>query len=260
MNGNEYIRYILKKYQPRDLTAYSPELIELKKYVINWAGASFLKIINSGSRSKQTAISLSSDVDYLISLHPNCTRQFEGLHGVHKNLYHALNNKYDSVRKQNVSIRLTIKELEIDITPAKKRPGNTNKHSLYVSKIGSWTLTNVTKHANDVILSGIAAEIKLMKIWKELHGLDFPPVYIEYLLIQKILFNKNRGVNKNLSNFLYTLTELAKNNRNPLFARIVDPANSTNILSGLLTYREKKDIQIQAKNCLETGSLEDIIW
>jgi hypothetical protein len=45
------------------------------------------------------------------------------------------------------------------------------------------------------------------------------------------------------NNVWHALNELAKDNGNPLSARIVDPANSNNILSDLLNQTEKNKIK-----------------
>jgi hypothetical protein len=48
-------------------------------------------------------------------------------------------------------------------------------------------------------------------------------------------------------NVSHTLTELAKDNGNPLYTRVVDPANTSNILSDLLNQTEKTKIINAAK-------------
>jgi hypothetical protein len=48
-------------------------------------------------------------------------------------------------------------------------------------------------------------------------------------------------------------TELAKDEGNPLFSRIEDPANTTNILSDLMTQAEKNKIISAAKTALQSN-------
>lgn len=233
--SNMYLLQILQKYQARDLTNYSIAISQLKSILRTWASSCFVEIKDSGSRAKGTAISLASDVDYLVSLTSNCHENNGGLKAIYDSLYNKLSSQYQNVRKQNVSVRVNLNGLEIDITPGRKQSGNSNDHSLYVSKSNTWKQTNIQKHIWDISQSGRTDEIKLIKIWRELNKLDFPSIYLEYLMKDNILLNRSTNINNISDNVWHVLNELAKDIGNPLNSRIVDPANSANILSDLLT-------------------------
>ena len=57
--------------------------------------------------------------------------------------------------------------------------------------------------------------------------------------------SKNRDALEN--NFRYLLSELAKDTWNPLNYRIIDPANTSNVLSDLMNDQEKNAIKAQAR-------------
>jgi len=230
---NMYLNQILQKYNGRDIAGYSSALSQLQTTLKTWASSCYANLLYSGSRAKGTAISLASDVDYLVSLTSDCNENSGGLKSIYDSLYTELNSKYSSVSKQNVSVRINLNGLEVDITPARKQTGNTNDHWLYVSKFDTRKQTNIQKHINDISQSGRINEIKLLKIWRELNHLDFSSIYLEYLLVNNILFNKSKDENSLGDNVWHALNELAKTQGSPLFARIVDPANSANILSDL---------------------------
>jgi hypothetical protein len=59
-----------------------------------------------------------------------------------------------------------------------------------------------------------------------------------------------KDINSLSDNISYALLELARDNSNPLYARIVDPANSNNILSDLLNQIEKTKIINVAKKSI----------
>jgi hypothetical protein len=250
---NTYLLQILQKYQTRDLANYSFAITQLKKTIQAWASSCFVEIKNSGSRSKGTAISLASDVDYLVSLTSGCNENNGGLKSIYNSLFNKLNANYKNVRKQNVSVRINLNGLEVDVTPARKQAGNTNNHNLYVSKSDTWKQTNIQKHIIDVLNCGRTNEIKLLKIWRELHHLDFPSIYLEYLTINNILLNKSKDINNLDDNISHSLTELAKDNGNLLYARVVDPANTSNILSDLLNQTEKTKIINAAKLAIQSN-------
>lgn len=62
------------------------------------------------------------------------------------------------------------------------------------------------------------------------------------------------------NNFLHILKELAKDVGNPLDSRILDPANTSNTLSELLSQPEKDAIKKQAKISAAKPYWENIIW
>lgn len=247
MSASPYLYGVLGKYTARSLVNHSASLLQLKSVLRIWAGPCYVNIINSGSRAKGTAISLASDVDYLVSLMSRCNENSGGLKSIYESLHTKLKSAYKNVRKQNVSVRLNLNGLEVDITPARKQVGSISDHWLYVSKSGSRQQTNIQKHIADIGLSGRTNEIKILKIWRELNQLDFPSIYLEYLLVKNILASKPKDSASLATNCWYVLGELAKDTGNPLFARIVDPANSNNILSDLLSVSEKYKIIARAK-------------
>lgn len=257
-NANFYLYQILDAYKGRDIQTHSVSLAFIKEDLKRWAGACFIEIIDSGSYAKGTAISNSSDIDLLISLKHDCNENSGGLKSCYKLLHDWLGKSYSNVRKQNVSVRIKCNNLEIDITPARKLAGNTNDHSLYVSKKDSVKKTNIKKHIGDISQSGRTNEIKLLKIWRELVGIDFPSIYLEYLLIKKILINRSKDIDNLSDNLSHVFYELAKRQDNPLFSVIDDPANSNNRLSDLLTEDEKIEIILEAQKAAKAQYWEEV--
>lgn len=250
---NTFLMGILQKYQTRDLSQYSLELKNLQTILKSWAGSCGVDIKVSGSRSKSTAISISSDIDVLVSLSANCNRSEGGLKKIYNSLYARLKKHYANVRKQNVSFRILLRDLEVDITPARRHSKSPNYHWLYVSKKDTWQQTNIQKHKTDISQSGRTNEIKLIKIWRELNQLDFPSIYLEYLMINNILTNKSKDIKNLGDNIVHVFSELAKDSDNPLYSRVVDPANSGNILSDLLNQKEKSSLISSAKVALQSN-------
>lgn len=257
MTAEMYLAQILQKYAARSLINYSQQISQLKSTLQSWASSCYVNILDSGSRAKGTAISLASDVDFLVSLTSGCNENSGGLKSIYDGLYSKLNSNYQNVRKQNVSVRINLNGLEVDVTPARKQNGLTNDHWVYLSKSGSRQQTNIQKHISDISQSNRTNEIKILKIWRELNHLDFPSIYLEYLIVKNILQYKGTDF---ASNALYIFQELAKDTGNPLFARVVDPANSNNILSDLLTVAEKNKIIAQAKVASRQQYWENIVW
>ena len=241
MENNYYLQTVLNKYIPKKLDNYVLGIYALKVHLMNWGANCSVEILDSGSRAKGTAISISSDVDYMVSLSSFCNDKDGGLKEIYESLHSKLKSLYNPVRKQNVSFRIKIIDLEVDITPARKQANQIHYHSIYVSKFDTWKQTNIQKHILDISSSGRINEIKLLKIWRAINNIDFPSIYLEYLVIE-ILKGKSKEITKLSNNFIFVLQELSKDTNNPLYTRIVDPANSSNILSDLLNASEKKSI------------------
>ncbi|NBV99587.1 MAG: hypothetical protein EBR67_08800, partial [Proteobacteria bacterium] len=102
--------------------------------------------------------------------------------------------------------------------------------------------------------------IKLLKIWRELNKLDFPSIYLEYLLIKDVLLYKSKNSNNLGANFFHVLQTLAQNTNNCLYSRLIDPANSNNVLSDLLTKQEKEKIISAAQKSISKPYWEEMIY
>lgn len=89
-----------------------------------------------------------------------------------------------------------------------------------------------------------------MKIWRKLNQIEFPSIYMEYLIVDVILLGKSKDLNCLENNFHFILTELSKDIGNPLNTRITDPANTTNTLSDLMISSEKSLIIRKAKESI----------
>jgi tRNA nucleotidyltransferase (CCA-adding enzyme) len=143
MTSLQYLNNVLSKYQAKNLLNYSAEINVLKQRLQAWANGCFVAILDTGSRAKGTAIHLSSDVDYFVSLTSGCNGTLSEIYNL---LCAKLETHYRPIRKQNVSVRIKLRDLEVDITAGKRQDGYQNYHSIYKSKTNTWTQTNVTQH------------------------------------------------------------------------------------------------------------------
>lgn len=251
---NDYVLAIVNKYRVPTIIDASTQITvidPLTLLITQWAGNCLSDIYLSGSRAKGTAITLSSDLDLFISLKSSTTNSLQDLY---ESLFNYINNAGYKARKQNVSIGINISGKQVDLVPAKKRLGNTNYHSLYISKRNTWTQTNVVEHINKVQRSNRLLEIILLKIWRKLHKIEFPSIYLELIVIEAL-----RGRNKNnpANNFLLVLEYLGSNF---LEKKVIDPANSRNIISEDLYRYEKEAIQNKARESRTQAYWNDIIW
>ena len=248
-----YVLSVVSKYKLPDTIDYYTQsniIDPLFRIIRAWAGQYLVDIKLSGSRAKGDAISLSSDLDLFISL--SSTTPYD-LGDIYYNLCDYIQQNKIQIRKQNVSIGVTYQNRKIDLVPARRQDSHSNYHSLYKRKQDTWMQTNIDMHINNVRKSSRITEITSLKIWKELHNLEFPSIYLETYVIET-LSGKTRYDYAN--NFADLLRDLATNFQT---TRIVDPANTNNILSDDLTEKEKEKIAWQAAFDLK-GKWNQVIW
>ena len=254
MTSNEYVMNVVRNHAlPAQLDTNTVYYVvnPLKRVIAEWAGSCLCETKLSGSRAKGTAIDLSTDLDLFISLTSNTTNS---LKEIYDSLYNWVTRKGITARKQNVSIGITYGGQKIDLVPAKRQGQYGNDHSLYRSKADTWTKTNIDTHISRVNNSGRRNEIIALKVWRENHRLEFPSIYLETLAIDAL---SGRSSSDTASNFLYLLRYIGDNIGS---LRVVDPANSNNILSDDLTAREKRILSTQAQKSLTEQYWEQIIW
>lgn len=250
MAGNLYLQGIINKYINRSGAVEAAQ--NLSSIIKKWANIYFVDMQFSGSLAKGTSISLSADADIFISVAYNTP---DTLQMIYETLYNAVFSAgYYGATKQNVSIGVNANGYKIDLVPGKRQSFFGNDHSLYKSKTGKWTKTNINSHISYVKNSNRISEIKLTKIWRELHHLDFPSFYLEMVVIDAL---KNCRVGNLASNFLKVLNFLE---HNLTIRRFVDPANSNNIISDDLSASEKKLISQKAKISRSQMYWANIVW
>ena len=254
---SNYVKGVVDKYALPDTLDYTEKnrvYDPLCTHVDNWSiryGYSLTSKKLSGSRAKGTAITLASDLDIFIALSSSTNAT---LSAIYNSLYDYMRLQNIQCKKQNVSIGVTYNNKNVDLVPGKRQHQHGDDCSLFKSKQNSWTQTNVTTHISTVRNSNRAVEIMATKIWRERHNLEFPSLLMELAVIEA---TKYRQYNDYDNNFLEVLSWLSSNMTT---ARIIDPANSNNILSDDLTYSEKSTIASKAKESRSKEYWREIIW
>jgi hypothetical protein len=251
MTPNEYLRNIItaKKASPINLDDW--RLTHIKSVLTEWAGTQLSSLKQSGSIAKGTAVHGIADFDIFISLKSDTTQT---LKEVYNQLETFVTSKGYTTRRQNVSIGIVSNGLDIDLVPGKIQSGYQNYHNIYSRKNDTWMQTNVDLHINKVVNSSRQDEIILSKIWRKVHNLDFPSIYLELTVLEAV---KNRAYGELGNNFRAVLKYLRDNFVDEI---IIDPANTNNTISDLLSKSSKELIAAKAKSSLNEPYWEQIIW
>ncbi len=216
-----------------------------------WAAGYLKDFSPSGSVAKGTAVIGSSDIDVLISLDHTLNMS---LKDIYESLFRKLTETGYQPRRQNVSLGLSLNGLKVDVVAARRQDAWSNEHGIWSHKMQSHRQTNVHEHVRIVAGSGRVDEIKLMKIWRNVHGLDFPSFPLEVTTIKAL---SGHGRLDTAANFRHVLTYV----RDSLpSARIIDPTKLSNILSDELTVQEKARLSSAAASSLREPNWGQVVW
>jgi hypothetical protein len=261
MTADQYLYGILLR-EAVDAGPNSPLLgvqATLMPILQQWAGDNLLGVYPSGSFRKGTAVRSGTDIDLFLSLSEHTN---ETLREVYNRLFDCLASAGYAPRRQNVSLNITVSKYSVDLVPGKRQNALSDDHSLYRRKADTWTKTNVFTHARTVVSAARADEIRILKLWRNQKGLDFPSFYLELSVIRSLAAKPLPGL---LSyNPLPTLSRRVLEVFEYLgdsfpAARIADPANSNNIISDDLTAQEKANVSAAAGAARQAAHWEDIV-
>jgi hypothetical protein len=252
MTPDEYVLSVVSRYRlptgPQS-QAYSAAQ-KIYPLIKEWAGGCLLEVSFSGSYAKGTGIKGSTDLDLFISLDPSTPHT---LKQIYDGLHSFLDKQGLAPRAQNVSIAVKFLGLSVDLVPGRKQPGNTNDHSLFKNRTQTWTQTNVQTHIDLIQNSGRLNEIRAIKIWRSLHQLNFPSFLLELTVLDTLSGKNKDQPSTNVVTVLQYLRDTFPN------SRILDPANSNNIVSDDTSPTEKAAISRAAGQSLRSN-WNEVIW
>lgn len=250
MSAEQYLRGILSR---ESVNNSIPFLLDsrIRPLMQHWANRFLADFIPSGSFAKGTANKSGTDIDFLISISPNCNNS---LSDIYNSLYSCLAGAGLRPKKQNVSLNINIDGYSVDLVPAKQQDYGSSDHSLWRHKANTWTKTNIAKHVQYVRSANMSDKIRLIKLWRDQKGLDFPSFYLEMAVIKAL------SLSSILFSLDYQILEIFRHmQENITSIKFVDPANTNNIISDDLTLSEKGKIQNAAKQALCASDWSQIV-
>lgn len=243
MGIDEHLRGVLARHSV-DTSIYSPvRAVQaiLDPALRGWGGRYIADISPSGSFAKGTAVHGGTDIDIFVSLTSSLT---DTLRSIYDTLFSALTQAGFATRRQNVSIGTTVNGWRVDVTPGRRQDQYGNYHSLWSSKTGSWLQTNVKVHCHQVSGSGRLDEIRLMKIWRNTFGLDWPSFYLELFTIDALRGERRRNLQQNVVTVLRAIADGIGTRK------LIDPSNTNNVVSDTLTAQGKSALSLAARAAL----------
>lgn len=249
---DQYAASIVDKYRVVPDTGSPPHRAadDLIPALKQWGKEYLLGITLTGAYAKNTAISLSAQVDLLVALSPVPGMEMKEIFW---SLFEFLTDHEMQPRTRNVSVEIERKGLRVHVIPACRDSG-TSGNVLFNKRSGSVLHTDVAQHVHLIANSGRQQEICALKIWRERCRLDFPSLYLELSVLQALDHERFGQLAENvLAMFHYLSTRFEK-------TVIRDPANADNIVSNDLPEGEKKAIAKAARKALEDENWKKILW
>jgi hypothetical protein len=251
MTADEYLTGILRR-EAVDTGPTSPVLgvLTTVRPVLNvWAGNLLGAVTPSGSFAKGTANHSGTDIDLFISLSSGTSKT---LKEIYESLFVKVQQAGYIPKRQNVSINIRVVGYAVDLVPAKQQDTIGTDHSLYRRRKDTWTKTNVQTHIAYVRAGNRLLESRLLKLWRMQKGLDFPSFYLELATISALTGSRD-GLSGNVWNVFKYLRDTFPG------ARIIDPANTNNVISDDLSQAEKNAIRDAAAAALKASDWNQII-
>lgn len=252
MSADDYLNRILQR-EAVDTGPFSPVRSvqgALQPIIQQWAGNRLAGMTPSGSFAKGTGNRSGTDIDLFISLTSETT---ETLKQIYEGLFTKMTQTGYTPKRQNVSINIRVGGFDVDLVPAKRQGYFGDDHSLFRRKADTWTKTNVTTHINHVRQAGRTNETRVLKLWRNQKGLDFPSFYLELAVINALSGQLFGTLADNVWKVFPYLRDTFPN------ARVVDPANTNNIISDDLTDAERAKIKAAAGVALQAKTWGEIV-
>ncbi|PTU65152.1 nucleotidyltransferase [Chromobacterium sp. Panama] len=250
MTADQYLRGLLQTYAVNASEAMAAGRM-IYPVLKKWGNQYLNSATFSGSLAKGTGISISTDADIFLSLSSVTPGT---LSDIYSSLHQYVAAAGYTTRKQNVSIGVSVNGCSIDLVPGRRQSQYGNDHSLYRSRAGTWTKTNVNTHISYVKNSKRTEEIRILKLWRLRHELLMSSFYLELAVIDSLHYARVGNV---ADNVLRVLEHLRDNIES---VRYIDPANSNNIVSDDYTRAEKAAIATQAGKSLREKTWQEIVW
>ena len=249
-NLEQYLASVVEKYRVQVDTG-SPahcaadKILPLLK---NWGKQYLLGLTLSGAYAKNTAVSLSSHVDVLISLTPVPGMEMKNIFW---NLFEYLTEQNLRPRTREVSVQVEDKKFRIDLIPA-CREGTHN--ILFNKKSGEAVTTDIARHVHLVGNSGRQQEICALKIWCARTEVYFPSFCLELAALRALESEPFGHLAENMVAIMRFLASRFEK------TGLRDPANDENVVSSDLSAEERGAIAEAARRTLYEENWKKRLW
>ena len=202
------------------------------------------RVYYAGSFGKNTMIRELYDLDLVVYWANDCGFTLKDIYDA---VGDALKKNWKVVRSKNVAWELPFDGgFHIDVVPGRALNATFKYANLYRTDTTTSLQTSIKVHIDTVRNSGRRDAIRLMKLWRRRKDVPFK----KSLALELITIDGCSGVpTDNLEKQM--LAAFRHISENILTTRLVDPANTNNVISDDISYADKLVIQGAAKAALD---------
>ncbi len=204
-----------------------------------------------GSYAKNTMLRVRYDLDLVVSYAHDCGLAVEA---IYNQVYATLRLAGLGVVTRTVAVRIhQAGGFHIDVVPGRAHDGTFRYASLFVNAASpSWLQTSLKLHIESVKDAGLSDIVRLVKLWAIRHSLGIETFPLE-IAVQRAMYGVRRDdIGAAMNAVLAWLrSELVG-------ARLVDPANSNNIID--VPASTRYSVAAAAERAIAASSWNQVVW
>lgn len=202
------------------------------------------RVYYGGSFGKHTMIREQFDLDIVAYWPSDCGYPLKDIYAA---VGKVLRDNWTYVTPKTVAWELPFQGgFHIDLVPGRALDGTFRYANLHRRDTGASLQTSIKVHIDTVSHSGRREAIRLMKLWRVRKRVPFKKsLALELMTIEGCKGIPTAELEKQL------LAAFCHIHDNILTAKVVDPANSNNVISEEMTYGEKLAVQAAAKAAID---------
>jgi len=216
------------------------------------------RFYNGGSYGKKTMIREAFDLDLVIYFPPTDSRSLQDMY---RSVYDSLDRAGYKMTPKRVALTLLQppknpfpKDFHVDVVTGKALDNDFYDANVYDIPNGSRRRTSLKMHIDNV--REVRDVIKLMKLWKRRHSLDWQTFAMEQTVVRALKNQDTRDLGQSMEKVLFYIKSSVSNQ-----LRLIDPANSNNSIE--IPEAKRRAIEQTANSsfkALQTDDWKSIVW
>ncbi len=216
-----------------------------------WGGNDLIEVTAGGGFEKGLANRSGIRTDFVAWFH---TRSGRRIAEIYESMFDSFDRLGLAPIRRHVTIALDLGDATIDLLPVRRLSMLSDIHEIYSARRELPLTTNLTQHVLDSHTAGWQDEIRVLKLWRDLNGLDFPSYYLELATVAALRRRPAGALADNVWAVLGFLERL-------LVPRaMLDPANAANVVSDELTSPQKRSVALAAAAARAGRPWSEIVW
>jgi hypothetical protein len=251
VSGEQYLKNILCREELNQRDAQNIENWRSKfEAILKGEFGSLSRVYYGGSYGKKTVNQSKYDLDIVVYLPDSCGLSLKEIFQQTSQVL-ARNRYYTDPKRVALTYRVDDR-FHIDIVPGRAIDSDFVYANLYDRKKDTSLRTSIKKHIEAV--KGIRQEVRILKLWNNQKKLNMKSFILEQLIRRAMDTVDGSSLDKNV---IYIFDYIFKNIEE---IRLVDPANSNNIVGEELDKTQRGQLTAHAKNALSASSWNEIVY